>query len=135
MLQPLLSVDFPGITQVIQNIRTLVVELNAVEDEAQRQVRRCRGRPKVVITEPELRNLLELQFTQVEISRLYGCSPRTIRRRISSYGLQEFIRPGKVDSQFIVTARMDFSKYMKYFIIHKNSRDVLMLTFPNTFYY
>ena len=30
---------------------------------------------------------------------------------------------------------MDFSKYMKYFIIHKNSRDVLMLTFPNTFYY
>ena len=82
VLQPLLSVNFPGITQVIQSIRTLVVELNAVEDEAQRQVRRCRGRPEIVITEPELRNLLELQFTQVEISRLYGCSPRTVRRRI-----------------------------------------------------
>ena len=27
---------FPGITEVIQSIRTLVVELNAVEDEAQR---------------------------------------------------------------------------------------------------
>ena len=110
VLQPLLSVDFPGITQVIQSIRTLVVEFNAVEDEAQRQVRRCRGRPEVVITEPELRNLLELQFTQVEISRLYGCSPRTIRR-ISSYGLQEFIRFSNISdhdldtlvSQFVVT--------------------------------
>ena len=50
VLQPLLSVNFPGITQVIQSIRTLVVELNAVEDEAQRQVRRCRGRPEIVIT-------------------------------------------------------------------------------------
>ena len=58
-----------------QGVRILVVELNAVEDEAQRQVRRGRGRPEVVITEPELRNLLELQFTQVEISKLYGCSP------------------------------------------------------------
>ena len=111
VLQPLLSVNFPGITQVIQSIRTLVVELNAVEDEAQRQVRRCRGRPEIVITEPELRNLLELQFTQVEISRLYGCSPRTVRRRILSYGLQEVIEFSDINdhdldglvSQFVVT--------------------------------
>jgi len=36
---------------------------------------RCRGRPEILITEPELQNLLELQFTQVEISKLYGCPP------------------------------------------------------------
>lgn len=36
----------------------------------------------------ELLNLLELQFTQVEIANLYGCSPRTVRRRILEYGLE-----------------------------------------------
>ena len=55
VLQPLLSVDFPAITRVIQSIRTLVVELNAVEDEAQRQVRRGRGRPEIVITAESFR--------------------------------------------------------------------------------
>ena len=99
VLQPLIAVDFPGITRVIETIRTIVVELNALEDEAQRQARRCRGRPEIVITEPELRNLLELQFTQVEISKLYGCSPRTISRRISSYGLQEFVRFSDISDQ------------------------------------
>lgn len=91
VLQPLLSVDFPGITRVAHIVRNLVVDLNEVEDEAQRQVRRCRGRPEIAITQPELQNLLELQFTQVEISKLYGCFPRTIRR-ILSYGLEEFVR-------------------------------------------
>ena len=103
VLQPLLSVNFPGITGVIQRVRTLVVELNAVEDEAQRQARRCIGRPEIVITEPELRNLLELQFTQVEISKLYGCSPRTIRRRILSFRLQQFVNFSDISDQELDT--------------------------------
>ena len=73
VLQLLLSMEFLGISQVIQSVRT-VMELNAAEDEAQRQLRR-RGRPEIVITRQELQNLLNLQFTQVEISKLYGCSP------------------------------------------------------------
>lgn len=44
-----------------------------------------------MITRQELQHLLNLQFTQVEISKLYGCSPRTIRRRILRYELQEFV--------------------------------------------
>jgi len=32
VLQPLLSVDFPGMTWVIQRVRILVVEFNALEE-------------------------------------------------------------------------------------------------------
>jgi len=90
VLQPLLSVEFPGIAQVIQSVKSVVTELNELENEVQRQLRR-RGRPEIVIIRQELQHLLNLQFTQVEISKLYGCSPRTIRRRILSYELQEFV--------------------------------------------
>ena len=89
VLQPLLSMEFPGISQLIQSIRTVVTELNAAEDEAQRQLRH-RGRPEIVITRQELQNLLNLQFSQVEISKLYGCSHQTIRR-ILRYELQELV--------------------------------------------
>ena len=69
-----------------------------MEDEAQRQVRRCRGRPEILITESELWNLLELQFTQVEISKLYGCSPQTISR-IITFRLQGFVRFSDISDQ------------------------------------
>jgi len=38
VLQPLLSVEFPGIAQVIQSIKSVVRELNELEEEAQRQL-------------------------------------------------------------------------------------------------
>jgi len=50
------------------------------------------GPSSICIRESELRNLLELRFTQVEIAKLFGCSARTVRRRILEYGLQEVIR-------------------------------------------
>ena len=91
VLQPFLTLDFPGINQVIYNVRNLVDELKEMEDEMHRSHHRSRGRPKIQITEHELLNLLELRFTQVEIASLYGCSARTVRRRILSYNLQEMI--------------------------------------------
>lgn len=71
----------------------------ALEDETQRQSR-YRGRPRVEITEADLLNLLELQFTQVEIAKLYGCSPRTIRR-ILEYGLEDFVRFSDISDQHL----------------------------------
>ena len=49
VLQPLLSMEFLGISQLTQSVRTVVTELNAVEDKAQGQLR-CRERPEIVIT-------------------------------------------------------------------------------------
>lgn len=98
VLQPFLCSDFPEINQVLHNVRALVEEMIALEDETQRQSR-CRGGPRIEITEAELLNLLELQFTQAEIAKLYGCSPRTIRRRILDYGLENFVRFSDISDQ------------------------------------
>ena len=52
---------------------------------------RRRGRPSIAITATQIADLLELQFTQVEIAKIYGCSARTVRRRILQFGLQDAI--------------------------------------------
>ena len=97
--QPLLGVEVTGFNQVTENIKAIVQDLASIEDEMQRDNRCCRGRPTICITEAELRNLIELHFSQVEISKLYGCSARTIRRRILEYGLQEAIEYSTLSNQ------------------------------------
>uniref|UniRef100_A0A1X7UF88 Uncharacterized protein n=1 Tax=Amphimedon queenslandica TaxID=400682 RepID=A0A1X7UF88_AMPQE len=52
----------------------MIEELKRMEKE--RELRR-RGKPSLPILSEELRNLLELQFSQVDIPKLYGCSTRT----------------------------------------------------------
>ena len=92
VLQPLLCVEVPGFNQITDNIKAILQELTEIEDMIQRESQRCtRGRPTICVTEPQLRNLLELHFSQVEIASLFGCSARTVRRRILEYGLQEII--------------------------------------------
>ena len=99
VLQPFLIVDFREINQAIYNVRNLVDELKEMEDEMYRNRHRSRGRPKIEITENELQNLLELRFTQVEIASLYGCSARTVRRRILSYNIQEIVEFSEMSDQ------------------------------------
>ena len=64
--------------------------LRGVEEEKQKLTRR-RGRPMISISEQELIELLQLQFTQTEIAKMYGCSHRTVRRRIAQFGLEELM--------------------------------------------
>ena len=79
------------IVAVTDNLRIMIEELKGMEEEKEILMRR-RGRPSLPILSEELRNLLELQFSQVDISKLYGCSTRTIRRRIIQYGLESVIQ-------------------------------------------
>ena len=53
ILQPFLCADFPEINQVLHSVRALVEDVIALEDETQRQSK-CRGRPRIEITEAEL---------------------------------------------------------------------------------
>ena len=46
-----------------------------------------RGRPAFDIPEHVLVNLLEQEFTQVEIGQILGCSARTVHRRIVQFGV------------------------------------------------
>ena len=99
VLQPLLCVEVSGFNQIVENIKVIVQELTAMEDEMQRDIRRSVGRPAIRITELELRNLLELHFSQAEIAKLFGCCARTIRRRILEYGLEGIIEYSTIDDQ------------------------------------
>ena len=80
---------------VVRNIGEMVEQLRVIEGENERG----KGRPTIVMSVSELTNLLELQFPQAEIARLFGCSPRTIRRRILQYGLDELMQFDSISDQ------------------------------------
>ncbi len=48
------------------------------------------GRPPLNISKVQLSVLLELEFTQVEIAKIFGCSSKTIHRRVLQFGLDQF---------------------------------------------
>ena len=74
--------------QMMVNIIVSVVRaIQELLDEFRRS--RLRGRPQIPISEEQLMSLLELQFSNQEIARLLCVSPRTIRRRILLFGLQD----------------------------------------------
>jgi hypothetical protein len=59
-----------------------------------------RGRLTLDIPEHALSSLLELDFTQVEIAEIIGCSTRTVHRRILDFGLSRFTEYTQIsDSQ------------------------------------
>ena len=85
MIEGLLPVqDGQLIVNVIASVVRAVWEL-------QDAFHRChmRGRPQIEISEEQLISLLKLQFSNREIARLLGVSPRTIRRRIIQFGFQD----------------------------------------------
>ena len=75
----------------INSLRKMINELSGMVEERQKIMRR-RGRPVVLISKDDLINLTQLQFTQTEIAKLYGCSSRTIHRRINQFDLDDLIR-------------------------------------------
>ena len=88
-LHPLLH-DSENYVTSVDSVREMITQLIAMEEDSQRMLRR-RGRPSIPITAEEITNLLELQFTRTEIARLYGCSARTVRRRILQFGLEGLV--------------------------------------------
>ena len=69
---------------------------------------RGRGRPSLDISEHALSALLEQEFTQAEIARLFGCSTKTIHRRIVRYGLSLFIQYTEISDNELDTLVEDF---------------------------
>ena len=70
----------------ISNVNSLVA------DDQDQCFRRWPGRPQLHISEMQLSNLLEQEFTQVEIAEMLSCSPRTIHRTIVEFGLDRLIQ-------------------------------------------
>ena len=66
--------------------------LSLVADDQDQCFPRWPGRPRLRISEMQLSNLLEQEFTQVEIAKMLSCSPTTINRRIVEFGLHRLIQ-------------------------------------------
>lgn len=60
-----------------------------------------RGRPKLQIAQGQLVELLQSHFSVLDIARLFGCSPKTIYRRMHEYGIMDalhsFLTDGDLD--------------------------------------
>ena len=62
---------------------------------------RSKGRPPFVISREQLLFLLERGFTQCSIGKLFGCSARTVKRRITEFQLDSCLRFCDIDDQLL----------------------------------
>ena len=84
---------------VLEKTNEFVVCLESIFESYQRETQtRGRGRPKLSITEEQLLHLLQSHFTLCDIAALFGCSVRTIHRRVTEFGLAEALHTVLSDS-------------------------------------
>ena len=77
-------------TDILDSVRTIVAKLEAIFEEHQRcRHSFARGRPKLDITEGQMLELLDAQFSLTGIPKLLSCSSKTVRRRIIELGLTQ----------------------------------------------
>ena len=62
---------------------------------------RGRGRPRFSVSKEQLLFLLEHGFTQSDIAKMMGRSSRTIRRRITDYGLEPCLSFSNIEDQLL----------------------------------
>lgn len=77
----------PEGTALINCVLVIIEDLQHKID--MRRVSHMRGRPCIPISEEQLSSLLEHHYTITDIARLLLVSPRTIRRRVIQYNLEE----------------------------------------------
>ena len=64
-----------------------VCDAVSVLHETQQEQVVCRDRPRISITEEQLRYFVEHAFKVCDIAYLFGCSKRTVERRLQEYGI------------------------------------------------
>ena len=73
-----------------QLVNIVLGVVQAVQSAADEQHRlHFRGRPQIAINEDQLTHLLELQFSNEDIAKLFNVSTRTVRRRVVQFGLED----------------------------------------------
>ena len=69
----------------LRHVRAAIVE--QVETRLIENNRRVRGRPSLLITAEQLAFYLDHDFKVVDIAKMFGCSRRTIERRMMEFGM------------------------------------------------
>ncbi len=97
--------EFPSaetsVSSVIESTVEVVAFLEQLVDDLRRQ-HTCtcgRGSPKLGITEEQLLDLLHSDFSVCDIAALFGCSTKTIRRRVEEFGLSVTLHSNLSDSE------------------------------------
>ena len=88
-LYPLMS-ECDNYISTLNSVKQMITSLKEIQEEKKKAMRH-RGRLVIAVSQEALVNLLQLDFTQVEIAKLCCCSPRTIRRRILQFGLDDLV--------------------------------------------
>ena len=98
---------------MVQGVADVVRTVQNHVDEGYRQ--HATGRPQIPISEEQLVTLLDLHFFNVDIANMLQVSPRTVRRRIIQYGLQE-------EASFTEVSDTDLDTITRQFVdTHPNS--------------
>ncbi len=85
-VQPLFE-DSANFMSLMSTVTDMISYLMDSHDRCYRN--NTTGRP-LNISKVQLSALLELEFTQVEIAKIFGCSSKTIHRRVLQFGLDQF---------------------------------------------
>ena len=89
-------------------LRSLGAAINATKETAQSleglldnlqllQAIPSRGRPKQQIAQGQLVELLQSHFSVVDMAKLFGCSPKTVYRRIHELGIMAALHSSLTD--------------------------------------
>ena len=86
----LVSFNIPSqLLTLLTNAQELL--LNNKPEEIQRKLFKktgCRGRPEVILPKEQLELYIEYNLTNVQISKLFSVSPKTVQRRIDKFQLK-----------------------------------------------
>ena len=77
----------PFIPEADLLLESLVLVANAVADEIEQRQLRRKGRPCISISEEQICFFFEHDFKIVDIAKLFGCSRRTVERRMQEYNI------------------------------------------------
>lgn len=91
---------------LVDSVSEVVLAVQDYLDQVYRL--RMRGRRRISISFEQLVELLELQFSNRDIACLFNVSPRTIRRRIIEYGLDNICGFSEISDQSLDTLVQQF---------------------------
>lgn len=80
-----ISVLEPFIPEADLLLESLLQVTSAIASEAEQSELRRKGRPCIPISEEQIRYFVEHGFKIVQISKWFGCSRRTVERRMQEY--------------------------------------------------
>ena len=109
-LEPILPQSASIVSVVSELVVCMQEECQIAALQQHETEQRSRGRPPFVISREQLLFLIEHGFTQCAIAKMFGCSARTVRRRITDLQLESYLHFSDIDDQLLDMTVEDIQK-------------------------